>query len=109
MNIQNAFMMILRMVPRAFSSLLVAMCMAFVVSGRMALIYLGAVIFLGVILAILMGIAARYFRRAFPEYDVLNENTEENIAAIRVVKASTAVKRRMRRSPPSPNVSTTSS
>ena len=87
MNIQNAFMMILRMVPRAFSSLLVAMCMAFVVSGRMALIYLGAVIFLGVILAILMGIAARCFRRAFPEYDVLNENTEENIAAIRVVKA----------------------
>lgn len=42
MNIQNAFMMILRMVPRAFSSLLVAMCMVFVVSGRMAPIYLGA-------------------------------------------------------------------
>lgn len=42
MNIQNAFMMILRMAPRAFSSLLVAMCMVFVVSGRMAPIYLGA-------------------------------------------------------------------
>nr|WP_240541427.1 ABC transporter ATP-binding protein [Bifidobacterium santillanense] len=87
MNIQNAFMMILRMVPRAFSSLVVAMCMAFVVSGRMALIYLGAVIFLGVVLAILMNVAARFFRRAFPEYDVLNENTEENITAIRAVKA----------------------
>lgn len=42
MNIQNAFMMILHMVPRAFSSLVVAMCMVFVVSGRMAPIYLGA-------------------------------------------------------------------
>ena len=87
MNIQNAFMMILRMVPRAFSSLIVAMCMAFVVSGRMALIYLGAVIFLGIVLAVLMNIAAKYFRKAFPEYDVLNENTEENITAIRAVKA----------------------
>nr|WP_169172495.1 ABC transporter ATP-binding protein [Bifidobacterium sp. DSM 109957] len=87
MNIQNAFMMILRMVPRAFSSLIVAMCMAFVVSGRMAMIYLGAVIFLGIVLAVLMNIAAKYFRKAFPEYDVLNENTEENITAIRAVKA----------------------
>ena len=87
MNIQNAFMMIMRMVPRATSSLIVAMCMAFVVSGRMALIYLGVVIFLGIVLGVLMNIAARFFRRAFPEYDVLNENTEENNTAIRVVKA----------------------
>ena len=50
MNIQNAYMMILRMVPRAFSSLIIAMCMAFLVSGAMASIFLGAVVVLGVVL-----------------------------------------------------------
>ncbi|WP_338070655.1 ABC transporter ATP-binding protein [Bifidobacterium avesanii] len=87
MNIQNATMMILRMVPRAFSSLIIAMCMAFVVSGTMALIYLGAVVVLGVVLGILMSIAAKYFRRAFPEYDAMNESVEENVTAMRAVKA----------------------
>ena len=87
MNIQNAYMMILRMVPRAFSSLIIAMCMAFVVSGAMALIYLGAVVVLGVVLGVLMSIAARYFRRAFPEYDAMNESVEENVTAIRAVKS----------------------
>ncbi|RSX53323.1 ABC transporter [Bifidobacterium goeldii] len=87
MNIQNAFMMILRMVPRAFSSLIIAMCMAFVVSGTMALIYLGAVIILGSILGVLMSIAAKYFRQAFPEYDAMNESVEENVTAMRAVKA----------------------
>ena len=87
MNIQNATMMILRMVPRAFSSLIIAMCMAFVVSGTMALIYLGAVVVLGTVLGILMSIAARYYRRAFPEYDAMNESVEENVTAMRAVKA----------------------
>lgn len=87
MNIQNATMMILRMVPRAFSSLIIAMCMAFVVSGTMALIYLGAVVALGTVLGILMSIAARYYRRAFPEYDAMNESVEENVTAMRAVKA----------------------
>ncbi|WP_338023644.1 MULTISPECIES: ABC transporter ATP-binding protein [Bifidobacterium] len=87
MNIQNAFMMILRMVPRAFSSLIIAMCMAFIVSGTMALIYLGAVVVLGTILGILMNIAAKYFRQAFPEYDAMNESVEENVTAMRAVKA----------------------
>ena len=87
MNIQNAYMMILRMVPRAFSSLIIAMCMAFVVSGTMALIYLGAVVVLGVVLGVLMNIAAKYYRQAFPEYDAMNESVEENVTAIRAVKA----------------------
>lgn len=87
MNIQNAYMMILRMVPRAFSSLIIAMCMAFVVSGTMALIYLGAVVVLGVVLGVLMNIAAKYYRKAFPEYDAMNESVEENVTAIRAVKA----------------------
>lgn len=87
MNIQNAYMQILRMVPRAFSSLIIAMIMAFVVSGRMALIYLGAVIFLGIVLSIMMVFASKFFRKAFPEYDAMNESVEENVTAIRAVKA----------------------
>ena len=87
MNIQNAYMMCLRMVPRAFSSIILAMCMAFLVSGTMALIYLGAVVLLGSVLGVLMSIASRYFRRAFPEYDAMNESVEENVTAIRAVKS----------------------
>lgn len=87
MNIQNAYMQILRMVPRAFSSLIIAMIMAFVVSGRMALIYLGAVIFLGLVLSVMMVFASKFFRKAFPEYDAMNESVEENVTAIRAVKA----------------------
>ena len=87
MNIQNAYMQILRMVPRAFSSLIIAMAMAFVVSGRMALIYLGAVLFLGAVLSVMMVFASKFFRRAFPEYDAMNESVEEDVTAIRAVKA----------------------
>ena len=42
---------------------------------------------LGVVLGVLMSIAARYFRRAFPEYDAMNESVEENVTAIRAVKS----------------------
>ncbi|SHE33879.1 ABC transporter ATP-binding protein [Bifidobacterium merycicum] len=87
MNIQNAYMMILRMVPRAFSSLIIAMCMAFLVSGAMASIFLGAVVVLGVVLGFLMSRASVHFRQAFPQYDAMNESVEENVTAMRAVKA----------------------
>ena len=86
-NIQNAYQMILRMAVRAPFSLIVAMIMAFSVSPRMASVYLIAVIILGIILAFITGGAFKYFSQVFKKYDELNESVQENVTAMRVVKA----------------------
>ncbi len=86
-NIQNAYMMILRMAMRAPSSMIVAMVMSFLISPRLASIYLVAVILLSCIILFVMGRATKYFKEVFEKYDALNESVQENVSAIRVVKA----------------------
>ncbi len=86
-NIQNAYMMTLRMAMRAPSSLIIAMVMAFTISPRLASIYLVAVLFLGVFIMFIMNRATKYFKQVFEKYDELNESVQENVSAIRVVKA----------------------
>ncbi len=85
-NVQNAYQMILRMLSRAPFSIIVALILAFMINARLAAIYLVAVLVLGVILIIIIALALKYFRAAFPKYDALNENIQENVAGIRVVK-----------------------
>ncbi len=86
-NVQNAYQMCLRMAMRAPFSLICALFMAFYINARVASIYLVAVILLGIVLAIIIKRATKTFREAFPKYDVLNESVQENVSAIRVVKA----------------------
>lgn len=86
-NVQNAYQMTLRMLMRAPSSMICALIMAFAINHRLASIYLIAVIFLGILLFFLIRHATRYFRMAFPKYDELNASVQENVNAIRVVKA----------------------
>lgn len=86
-NMQNAYQMILRMAMRAPFSLIIAMCMSFYISPRLASIYLVAVLILGGILAVIVSNAMKYFTQAFPRYDDLNASVQENVSAIRVVKA----------------------
>lgn len=86
-NIQNAYQMLLRMFVRAPASMICAMAMAFMINARLASIYLLAVIFLGGCLLLIMTRASRYFSEAFRKYDDLNESVQENVSAIRVVKA----------------------
>ncbi len=86
-NIQNAYQMILRMMMRAPSSMICALIMAFTINARLASIYLVAVLFLGTILFFIIRHATSYFRMAFPKYDDLNASIQENVSAIRVVKA----------------------
>ena len=86
-NVQNAYQMILRMFVRAPLNLICAMIMAFVISPRIASIYLIAVLILAVVLFFIMGHATRYFRQVFGKYDALNESVEENLTGIRLVKA----------------------
>ena len=86
-NVQNAYMMLLRMFVRAPSSLVVAMIMAFIISPPLASVYLVAVLILAAILALVMTRAMKYFRQVFQKYDDLNASVQENVSAIRVVKA----------------------
>ncbi len=86
-NIQMAYQMILRMCIRSLISFVCAMCMAFFISARLALVYLGAVLVLGCILVIMIPIVMKLFSNVFPKYDDLNESVQENVSAIRVVKA----------------------
>lgn len=86
-NIQNAYQMILRMCMRAPASLICAMAMSFYVNAKVALVYLAAVFILGIILFILIKFTMKYFQQVFKKYDALNESVQENVSAIRVVKA----------------------
>lgn len=86
-NIQNAYQMVLRMFTRAPASLICAMAMAFFINARLALVYLAAVLILGTLLVVIMLHATQYFQQAFPKYDDLNASVQENVSAIRVVKA----------------------
>ena len=86
-NIQNAYQMILRMAMRAPASMIIAMVMSFIISPELARIYLGAVIFLAIVMSIVMRRATRYFQQVFRRYDDLNNSVQENVSSIRVVKA----------------------
>ena len=86
-NVQNAYQMLLRMAFRAPVSMIFALFMSFMVSYKIATIYLAAVIFLGIGLSIIMMYARKYFSQVFEKYDDLNETIQENVNAIRVVKA----------------------
>lgn len=86
-NVQMAYQMLLRMCFRAPITLVCAMTMSFLISPRLAGIYLIVVIILGVLLGIITVSAHKYFTQTFPKYDDLNASVQENVSAIRVVKA----------------------
>ena len=86
-NLQNAYQMILRMCVRAPISLICAMLMAFFINAKLACIYLVAVLILGAILGFITVKAHKYFSQVFPKYDDMNASVQENVSAIRVVKA----------------------
>ena len=86
-NIQNAYMMMLRMAMRAPSTMIVAMVMSFIISPRLASIYFIAVAFLALFMFFMMRTTTKYFKQVFERYDALNESVQENVSAIRVVKA----------------------
>ena len=86
-HIQMAYQMSLRMFTRAPASLICAMAMAFYINPRIASIYLIAVVLLGFVMIFIMKRATSYFQQAFPKYDEMNAAVQENVSAIRVVKA----------------------
>ncbi|MDD4369519.1 MAG: ABC transporter ATP-binding protein [Anaerostipes sp.] len=86
-NVQNAYQMIIRMCARAPFMLVIAVGMTFSINAKLAWIFVGAVVFLGIILGIIVTRAFPAFSKVFKKYDALNASVQENINAERVVKA----------------------
>lgn len=86
-NVQQAFMMIIRIAVRAPLMLIFALTMAFIMSGPMAFIYVGIVPLLAFGLFAIIHKVMPIFRRVFRKYDDLNESVQENVEGIRVVKS----------------------
>ena len=86
-NVQNAFMMIIRMAIRSPMMLIFAFIMAVVMGGKMAWIFLIVVPVLGTGLGIVIYKTMPLFKKVFKKYDNLNSSIQENVKAVRVVKS----------------------
>lgn len=86
-NLQNAYQMILRIAVRAPLMLICSMVMCLLISVRLSLIFLVALVILAAGLALIMKNTMPVFNEVFSKYDDLNASVQENISAIRVVKA----------------------
>ena len=86
-NTQMAFQMSLRIAVRAPLMLLCSMAMCFVISPRLSLVFLTALVVLGVVLFGVMGLTLPIFQQVFRRYDDLNASVQENVSGIRTVKA----------------------
>ena len=86
-NIQNAFQMLIRIAVRAPFTLICSLIMCIIINGKLSLIFLAALIFLAVAIFTIIGKVSKIFEQAFKKYDDLNASVQENVSAIRVVKA----------------------
>lgn len=86
-NVQNAYQMVLRIAVRAPLMLISSMVMCFTINRDLSLIFLVAILFLAIVLGFIMKMAMKVFDVVFKKYDDLNASVQENVSAIRVVKA----------------------
>ena len=86
-NVQNAFMMMIRISVRAPLNFIFSFLMCLLISPPTSMMFLIAVVFLIVVLGTIMAVTLRLFNQVFQKYDDLNASVQENVAAIRVVKA----------------------
>ena len=86
-NVQNAFMMVIRIAVRSPLMLIFSYIMCLIISPKLSLTFLIAVVFLIVVLGAIMVVTMKIFNQVFRRYDDLNASVQENISAIRVVKA----------------------
>lgn len=86
-NVQNSYQMVLRICVRAPLTMICAIAMTFTINAQLSTIFLWAILFLGIVLAIIMKFAHPIFIYVFDRYDDLNASVQENITNMRVVKA----------------------
>ncbi len=86
-NVQMAFMMIIRVAIRGPLMMIFSFIMGFVMGGRLALIFLVTIPLLTIGLVLVIKKATPIFRRVFRKYDALNDSVQENVQAMRLVKS----------------------
>lgn len=86
-NVQNAYQMIIRSVVREPLMMICSITMCVIISPRLSIIFLVALIFLGFVLFFIIYKVTPVFTSGFEKYDELNASVQENISGIRVVKA----------------------
>ena len=86
-NLQNAYQMIIRMCFRAPLTLIFSLVMAFSISFRLSMVFVVALAILVFFLSLIISKAMKHFNEVFEKYDDLNASIQENVSAIRVVKA----------------------
>ena len=86
-NVQQAFMMLIRIAVRAPLVLIFAFIMAYIMGGYISFVYLALIPLLGCGLALIIHKVGPIFTRVFHKYDALNESVEENVTGMRVVKS----------------------
>ena len=86
-NVQNAYQMIIRIAVRAPLMMICSITMCVIISPRLSIIFLVALIFLGFVLFFIIYKVTPIFTSGFEKYDELNASVQENISGIRVVKA----------------------
>ena len=87
MNVQLAFMMLIRLAIRSPLMLIFSFTMAFIMGGKMALIFLVVIPILGIGLFAVIHKVGPLFKRVFRKYDALNNSIQENVKGMRVVKS----------------------
>ena len=86
-NLQNAYQMILRMCIRAPAMMLCALFLSFAISAKLSMVFVVALVFLAACLSFIISRTIPVFSKVFDSYDALNASVQENVSAIRVVKA----------------------
>lgn len=86
-NVQNAYMMLIRSAIRAPLMVIFAFVMAVIIGGKMAWIFIIVVPLLIAGLAWIVYKTMPLFKKVFKKYDNLNSSVQENVKAMRVVKA----------------------
>ena len=86
-NLQNAYQQILRITVRAPFRLILSIIMCLIIDARLSIIFIVAMVVLSFSLYNIISRVARLFQQVFEKYDDLNQSVQENIQAIRVVKA----------------------
>lgn len=86
-NVQNSYQMLIRITVRAPLMLICSMAMSFLINAKLSLVFLAVLIGLAVVLALIIKKTMPIFKDVFSKYDDLNASVQENVTAIRVVKA----------------------
>ena len=86
-SLQNAYGQILRVTVRAPFRLVLSIVMFLVIDARLSVIFITAMLILSFSLYQIISRVARLFKQVFVQYDAVNQSVQENVAAVRVVKA----------------------